>query len=455
MFLIPKPLKERRWRRKSAPILPPSPLNREPHLHPTVFDSTRSVRDASFSSRSSTRVPSAANNGVEWTSHLQNTTVAVSEIFSSCSLANGQAGRDDDTLTRERPLPTLDATVVGESHTNNDLLMGQSYVAGSALSACNSELQSLPALSNIRSPQHLPTDPSPFTSPTMLRNRLRASEPVDSVLRLGGQFMLVLNGQKLIGRVMDIRLADGMRDHLGENLNREPNQHDPHVQPPMDTLREAVHTIPVHHGVEEHPLCTPDLQLQKFATTGGNDIRIDSIYNNTISSQLAAPAHSDGSRDQVYPSNVSGNFVPTYRSGLSEHNTTQQLYMRIPLLQSTKIKPKQTFQCAGVLGKGSFGKVYLVLRTADKQQYAMKIHDLRGRMCLDKARGLLKELFVHHLTRGPFLLGMIDMWYSSAGFLHVVTVGLIPIVGDSQTDLSIFTAILSWRRSFFQDQEII
>lgn len=69
-------------------------------------------------------------------------------------------------------------------------------------------------------------------------------------------------------------------------------------------------------------------------------------------------------------------------------------------------------------------KVYLVLRTRDKRQFAMKIHDFRYRTDILVAKALVKELAVQHLITGrPFLLGMTDVWYSSAKFLHVVMVG--------------------------------
>ncbi|KAF7965953.1 hypothetical protein HWV62_40732, partial [Athelia sp. TMB] len=81
-----------------------------------------------------------------------------------------------------------------------------------------------------------------------------------------------------------------------------------------------------------------------------------------------------------------------------------------------------TYQCGGVLGSGSFGKVYLVLRTADRRQLAMKTHDFRHPMDASYSRGLVEELTIQSEIKGlPFLLGLHDVWYSSAQFLHAVT----------------------------------
>jgi hypothetical protein len=90
--------------------------------------------------------------------------------------------------------------------------------------------------------------------------------------------------------------------------------------------------------------------------------------------------------------------------------------------RNVKINSNKTYQCGGVFGKGSFGKVYLVLRTADKRQFAMKIHDFRHRIRIHNARALLKELDIQKSIAGlAFLSGLTDIWYSSAKFLHVTT----------------------------------
>jgi hypothetical protein len=68
-------------------------------------------------------------------------------------------------------------------------------------------------------------------------------------------------------------------------------------------------------------------------------------------------------------------------------------------------------------------KVYLVLRTRDKRQFAMKIHDFRHPMFIRPAKNLMKEIQIQHIMTGlPFLAGMTDIWFSSAKFLHLVTV---------------------------------
>ena len=68
-------------------------------------------------------------------------------------------------------------------------------------------------------------------------------------------------------------------------------------------------------------------------------------------------------------------------------------------------------------------EVYLVLRTRDKCQFAMKIHDFRHPMFLRPAKNLMKEIQIQHTITGlPFLAGMTDIWFSSAKFLHLVTV---------------------------------
>jgi hypothetical protein len=67
--------------------------------------------------------------------------------------------------------------------------------------------------------------------------------------------------------------------------------------------------------------------------------------------------------------------------------------------------------------------VYLVLRTQDKRQFAMKIHDFRHPMHLRAVKSLLREICVQRLIAGRrFLSGMTDLWYSSANFFHVITV---------------------------------
>ena len=91
-------------------------------------------------------------------------------------------------------------------------------------------------------------------------------------------------------------------------------------------------------------------------------------------------------------------------------------------------------------------KVYLVLRTRDKRQFAMKIHDFRHPMHIDVARSLLKELVVQNkITGRPFLSGMTDMWYSSAKFFHVITVGTKTGNRDSTLDLTLLGTLPWWR----------
>ena len=56
----------------------------------------------------------------------------------------------------------------------------------------------------------------------------------------------------------------------------------------------------------------------------------------------------------------------------------------------------------------------------------MKTHDFRHPMDANYSRGLVEELTIQSEIKGlPFLLGLHDVWYSSAQFLHAVTVSVI------------------------------
>lgn len=92
-----------------------------------------------------------------------------------------------------------------------------------------------------------------------------------------------------------------------------------------------------------------------------------------------------------------------------------------------KVDGTKAYINGGVLGGGSFGKVYLVLKTKELKQYAMKTIDLSKPFGIETGKYLRREVMIHYQVQGSaFLLNMADIWYSSKGYLHILTVRCLP-----------------------------
>ena len=359
-------------------------------------------------------------------------------------------------------------TVIGETPMDSALMSGQPDVTHSILSACN-DLPPLPdALTIVHNPKYMPTDPSPFTSPVTSYFPRKQIDVPDNTLRLGGLLKMAVDGREFMARVTEIQPANRTDGPSGRYNYRPPRLR---VEPtlsstkawwaddddPMLPVQKWVNTCAKPNQPSDKVTPGPERTLSDATTkpgitlAKGAGIRKDGLVQSWIyppkdtallerpalnhSSKLYSPPTDSeilqllGAKDVYHEKEPQTGQVPPIRVSL-----------KVSQWRHTTINPEKTYQCGGVLGKGSFAKVtfcyasagswlmflkkvYLVLRTQDKRQFAMKIHDFRHPMLPRTARSLLKELRVQQSIAGrPFLSGMMDIWYSSADFLHVTTV---------------------------------
>lgn len=345
---------------------------------------------------------------------------------------------DSDHLQDENPatfplqvqVDNPGTTVIEESHVVGALMSDQSTMAnGALLSPFNSELQ---PLTEPQVPKHT-TDPSPFSAHAPKPPADNLNAPV----RVGGNLTVVLDGQKITGRVLEICPANNpaappewkakdVTNHVLALRSTHFNKgwhSDNHMPPVHDWVELQRRELKVDLQPVPDRSRTPDglPKSQTLALAADDNAASD---ENTPIAPIDQRQESGAQADVHHSTSIRLN--PDYLHGppLTSEPMRRNTQLSGPLTVATwrklKIDPNKTYQGGGVLGKGSFGKVYLVLRTTDKRQFAMKIHDLRHRMRIRNAEALLKELSIQKSVAGmAFLSGLVDIWYSSAKFLHV------------------------------------
>jgi len=269
------------------------------------------------------------------------------------------------------------------------LMSGQPDVTHSILSACN-DLPPLPdSLAIVHNPRYMPTDPSPFTSPVASHFPRKQGDVIDT-LRLGGLLKLAFDGQEFMARVTEIRPADSMPGPPWKYGYRQTMRSSPHVQPVLSGKAWCAddHINPVQKWVDafSEPKKSDDEVIpgqERSLSNAAKNLDITPAKSTGVRNDASAPSTSDLSQSFTfaallerpatkYPSAVNmmttkldtvqlmGSTGTDNIEGLQTgQDSPPPVTLKIARWRHTKINPEKTYQCGGVLGKGSFAKVVL------------------------------------------------------------------------------------------------
>jgi hypothetical protein len=350
----------------------------------TVFDPTRSMRadalparttsDPSFSSPVPDSSLAEDNHEIDSNNPPPFPTALSMELATNLDAADRIGSVNILGLDHFSQPPS--PTVIEEHPMDGALMSGQSDVVHSMLSACN-DLPPLPdALAPLHHPRYMPTDPSPFTSPIASHFHYR---PPRDTLRLGGPLKILVDGQEFIGRVTEIYVANRTRSPPGYPTTTRKR---PYVQraPSYRAWCADDQEPPVQRWVNG---LAATYQLDEEVTTGqdsrlsGTATKLDAALLVGTGNNGPAPLTSDpeqplGVDALVQSRNQSPqvNTIPVTaymgasgvdirnKEGLPTDRDTRLLEaLRVPHWQYAPIISDKTYQCGGVLGQGSFGKV--------------------------------------------------------------------------------------------------
>lgn len=264
--------------------------------------------------------------------------------------------------------------VIEESLMNGTLMSGQPDIAHSMLSACN-DLPPFPdALAILHQPKYMPTDPSPFALPIASQ---KSVDVVEDTLRLGGLVKLVVDGQQFTGRVMEIHPADDASGPPAENKYRGPTSSMPHFLHPaskkawcadelvspvlnwINTLSAPYFGDDVTRGQEGHIAAATNLAVCPPGDARSNEPALhpnDLGQSPRTTALPEAPGSNHDSRVDVVT------LLMGVQGKVDQNRDCAQdepicVPFKVPQWKYTKIDSNKTYQCGGVLGKGSFGKV--------------------------------------------------------------------------------------------------
>ena len=175
-------------------------------------------------------------------------------------------------------------------------------------------------------------------------------------------------------------------------------------------------SIPVQPPSAPPPLCVADNRKNpNQAVTGSPKAAARYPKSPPGLTKQHAPEHPVDS-DQPAAQTVSQTLFPTHPELVGPGYTVNYRH-------SIRVDGSKRYIKGGILGGGSSGNVYLVLNTKALKQYAMKVIDFSRPFHVMHGRDLRREVMIHYQVEGSaFLLNMVDMWYSSAGFFHILTV---------------------------------
>jgi hypothetical protein len=360
----------------------------------TIFDATRSIRvDAQpggtiseiESSSPVIKGLSADDNRELDASNPERLPIALStQLAAQMDATDGIRSTD---LRESGPHPQPPSpTVIDESTMNGILLSGQSDVYHSVLSACD-DLPSLPgAMEVLLRPRYMPTDPSPLALPTTFHFPGEPPTTVEDTLRLGGFVKVVVDGQEFMGTVMEIIRVNGERGFPGEYNRRKPPILRPNVLPPAfhETWHEDDHVDDqmsavrkwVNGQLEPYP-ASDNMTKGQETNASSTGAKLDPVPGVTGASNngpdpgsyvLDQPFRAAASQQPPSLNHTSGVDTTLVQLGKSsppealaksiqDGGRGQVIVFEIPQWRHTKIDPDKPYQCGGVLGKGSFGKV--------------------------------------------------------------------------------------------------
>lgn len=136
------------------------------------------------------------------------------------------------------------------------------------------------------------------------------------------------------------------------------------------------------------------------------------------------------------------------QSGTDEkHEDDLWPVLQLNRLRIPPVSRHRRWLSGGELGRGSFGTVYLVLDLRTRQMVAMKVVNHHHGLSAGACKGIVNELrILDALARiqptppyilMPYLGYDLWAWRSSAGYIHVLTVGMVYLLTgpEAESDL--------------------